>query len=125
MNAYRLATIAALGLIAASCGDSKTPTAASDAGATPATPAMPAMADASAAAQTKEGKGTGTVTAIDPAGGKITLDHGPIPEIGWPAMKMTFKAAPAVTAAAAVGETVEFDVRTTGMDSEVIALAKK
>lgn len=123
MNSYRLAAIAALSLVAASCGDSKPTTEATDGDAP--TAQAPAMAEATSAAQAKEGKGTGTVTAIDALGGKITLDHGPIPEIGWPAMKMTFKAAPAVTGSAAVGDKVEFDVRTTGMDSEVTVLRKQ
>ena len=124
MNAYRLAAIAALSLAVAACGKSSTapdPTegaaAASTANATP---------EASGEAQTaKLGKGAGTVTAIDAASGTITLDHGPIPELGWPAMKMTFNAAPGVTGATAVGDRVEFDVRLTGMDGEVTALRKQ
>ena len=122
MNTCRLAAIAALGLLAASCDGSKTPTAATGGGTQSA---APAMADATSTAQAKVGKGTGTVTAIDAAGGKITLDHGPIPEIGWSAMKMTFKAAPAVTGFASIGDKVEFDVRTTGMNSEITALRKR
>lgn len=125
MKAYQLAAIAAVTLVVASCGGSKPTTDADSATAASATPSMRAMAEASPAATAKEGKGTGTVTAIDAAAGTITLDHGPIPEIGWPAMTMTFKAASAVTGAAAVGDKVAFEVRTTGMDSEVIALRKQ
>ena len=40
--------------------------------------------------------GTGTVTAVNAASRKITLDHAPIPEIKWPAMKMDFAVAPTV-----------------------------
>src|SRR5262245_16020711 len=40
--------------------------------------------------------GTGTVTAVNAASRKITLDHAPIPEIKWPAMKMDFAVAPSV-----------------------------
>ena len=39
-------------------------------------------------ADAKIGKGTGTVTALDAAAGKITLDHEAIAAVGWPAMKM-------------------------------------
>ena len=30
--------------------------------------------------------GTGTVNSVDEAGRKINLSHGPIPQVGWPAM---------------------------------------
>ena len=66
-----------------------------------------------------------SVAAIDAAGGKITLDHSPIPELGWPAMYMTIKAAPAVTGSTAVGDEVEFEVRGSGVNSEVTAITKK
>lgn len=33
---------------------------------------------------------TGVVKAVDPANGKVTLDHGPVKSLNWPAMTMTF-----------------------------------
>lgn len=123
MNAYRFSAIAALSLAVASCGGSSTAPDASEGGSssvsTTSIPGAPIGAQA-----TKTGKGAGTVTAIDAAGGKITLDHGPIPELGWPAMKMAFKATPAVTGSTAVGDKVEFDVRLIGIESEVTAIVK-
>jgi len=52
------------------------------------------------------------VTGIDPAKGRVELDHGPIPSMKWPAMKMGF----AVTdkgqlARLKQGDTVEFELR--------------
>jgi len=38
----------------------------------------------------------GTVNSIDAAGRKVTLSHGPIPQVGWPAMTMDFAVAPGV-----------------------------
>jgi Cu(I)/Ag(I) efflux system protein CusF len=38
----------------------------------------------------KTHKGSGTVKKVDPAGGKVTIAHGPIPTMKWPAMNMTF-----------------------------------
>jgi Cu(I)/Ag(I) efflux system protein CusF len=38
----------------------------------------------------KAHKGAGTVKKVDPAGGKVTIAHGPIPTMKWPAMNMTF-----------------------------------
>ena len=35
-------------------------------------------------------KGVGTVKKVDRAGGKVTITHGPIPTMKWPAMSMTF-----------------------------------
>ena len=82
---------------------------------------MPGMNHAAPAAKT--GQGTGVITAIDPKAGKITIKHGAIPAVGWPAMTMTFKATPpALLRGVRVGQTVGFDVRTRGMDAEVTAL---
>jgi len=38
----------------------------------------------------KTHKGVGTVKKVDPAGGKVTLAHGPVQSLKWPAMTMTF-----------------------------------
>src|SRR5437773_12514284 len=35
-------------------------------------------------------RGAGTVKKVDPASGKVTIAHGPIPTMNWPAMNMTF-----------------------------------
>jgi Cu(I)/Ag(I) efflux system periplasmic protein CusF len=35
-------------------------------------------------------KGAGTVKKVDAAGGKVTIAHGPIPTMKWPAMNMAF-----------------------------------
>jgi len=52
---------------------------------------------------------TGTVTAIDAAGRKITFNHGPISEIKWPAMKMEFPVASSVDLSKVkVGDKVRF-----------------
>jgi len=40
--------------------------------------------------QAKTHKGAGTVTKVDPAGGKVTIAHGPVQTLKWPAMTMTF-----------------------------------
>ena len=56
-------------------------------------------------------RGQGKVTGIDPAKGRVELDHGPIPSMKWPAMMMGF----AVTdkgqlARLKKGDGVEFDL---------------
>lgn len=53
----------------------------------------------------------GQVKALDAKAGTITLHHGPIAAIGWPAMTMTFQAAPDVLKVAKVGQTVSFTLQ--------------
>lgn len=72
----------------------------------------------------KMGNGTGTVTAIDAAAGKITLDHEAIAAVGWPAMKMGFSAKPELLAGIAVGDKVDFALVVTGSAGEVTAIRK-
>jgi Cu/Ag efflux protein CusF len=121
----------ALGLVAltAACGKkAETPVAAETGQAAPAAAMsgdMGNMVMAPAATAPIMAKGHGTVTAIDKAAGTITLDHGPIPEAKWPAMTMAFKAAPAITDAAKVGDKVDFDLTLTGSAGEVTAIHKQ
>ncbi len=61
-------------------------------------------------AQMKHGKGVGTVTAIDPAKGTVTLDHGDIAELKWPAMEMGFSAKPEVLAGIKLGDKINFEI---------------
>jgi len=41
-------------------------------------------------------QGTGTINSVDEAGHKVNLSHGPIPQVGWPAMTMDFAVAPSI-----------------------------
>lgn len=92
------------------------------AGCSEATPdAQPSDAMAMEA-ESKSGKGTGTVTAVDAAAGTVTIEHGPMPEIGWSAMKMTFRADPALLAGVAEGDAVVFDLTVTDGRGEITAL---
>ena len=72
----------------------------------------------------KMGKGLGIVTAVDAIAGKITLDHGAIPAVGWPAMKMGFSAKPDLLKGVAVGDKVDFDLTVSGSAGEVTAIRK-
>jgi Cu(I)/Ag(I) efflux system periplasmic protein CusF len=84
-----------------------------------------AMSNMAMPAGSKMGKGSGTVTAVDAATGKITLDHGAIPAVGWPAMKMGFSAKPDLLKGIAVGDKVDFDLTVTGSAGEVTAIKKR
>lgn len=74
----------------------------------------------------KTGQGTGVIKAVDAKAGTLTIQHGPIPAIGWPAMTMAFKAAsPSLLNGLKVGQTIGFDVKATGMSAEVTAVRPK
>jgi Cu(I)/Ag(I) efflux system membrane fusion protein len=56
--------------------------------------------------------GSGRVLDVDPAKGRIELDHGPMPSIRWPAMSMGFQVAdPKALAGIGKGDLVEFEMR--------------
>jgi Cu(I)/Ag(I) efflux system protein CusF len=94
-----------------------------------AQPAAKPMADMPGmtmpASATKTGKGTGVITEIDAAGGALTIKHGPITSLGWPAMTMGFKATPAsLLKGLKVGDKIGFDAKQgTGLP-EVTAIRK-
>jgi Cu(I)/Ag(I) efflux system protein CusF len=75
-------------------------------------------ADADASSNTAEA--TGQIKSVDTKAGTITIHHGPIAALGWPAMTMTFKAAPAALQAAKAGQTVKFTLKTP--DNQVVAI---
>ena len=83
------------------------------------------MAGMAMPVRSKMGKGSGTVTAVDVAAGKITIDHGAIPSVEWPAMKMGFSAKPELLKGLAVGDKVDFEVTVTGNAGEVTAIKKQ
>ena len=71
---------------------------------------MPSMSGSSGGSGAKA-QATGTVVAVNPAQKKVTLDHTPIPAIGWPAMKMEFPAAgPADLSKVKPGDKVQFSL---------------
>lgn len=87
--------------------------------------AADAMSSMAMPADAKMGKATGTVTAIDAAEGRITLNHGAIPAVGWPAMMMAFSAKPALLNGITVRDKVAFDVTVRGNAGEVTAITKQ
>ena len=83
------------------------------------------MASMDMSAASKTGSSSGKVTELDKAGGKITIEHGPIPAVGWPEMTMGFKADPKLISDLAVGDQVEFTLSLKGNDGTVTAIAKQ
>jgi len=84
---------------------------------------MPGMGDAK---QGTTASATGTVTAINTADRKITFNHGPIPEIKWPAMKMEFPVVPSVDLSKVkVGDKVRFTLSGSGNVYTVQSLVQR
>jgi len=59
---------------------------------------------------------TGIVKVVDAAAGKLSIFHGPVAALNWPAMTMAFKATPSQLAAVHVGQKVDFEFVSNGMD---------
>lgn len=67
--------------------------------------------------------GTGQVKAI--AGDQVTISHGPIQGLGWPAMTMTFRAAsPEMVQGLNVGDRVSFAFRQEGSAYALTSLSR-
>ena len=101
-----LAVLCTLG----ACGQKSEPD--SSANATSGVNPSDALAGTAATSQVgKMVKGNGVVTGIDANAGTVTLEHDAIPDAGWPAMTMSFKAPAEVISKAKPGEKVSFDLR--------------
>ena len=72
----------------------------------------------------KHGMAAGTVTAIDTAKGTITLDHGAMMGLDWPAMTMGFSAKPEQLSGIKVGDRVDFEIDWDGKAGTVTKIAK-
>jgi len=72
----------------------------------------------------KHGQAVGTVTAIDLAKGTITLDHGAMTGLDWPAMTMGFAATPQQLAGIKVGDKVDFEIDWDGKAGKITKIAK-
>lgn len=66
---------------------------------------------------------SGTIESVDTADGKITIAHGPIEALKWPAMTMAFKASPEQLASAKPGQKVEFEFESKGADNTITRIA--
>lgn len=82
------------------------------------------MSEMAMPTEMKHGKGVGTVTAIGPAKGTVTLDHGDIAELKWPAMEMGFSAKPEVLEGVKVGDKVAFEIDWDGKGGTVTSITK-
>ncbi|MBN8607606.1 MAG: copper-binding protein [Caulobacterales bacterium] len=67
----------------------------------------------------------GTVTAVDASAGTISINHTAIAAINWPAMEMQFTAEdPAILQDLAVGDRVQFELKSAAESTVVTAVRK-
>ena len=86
-------------------GPAQAPGAASMADPQPA-PTPGDQATTGASTMGIKASGMGTVQTVDGTAGKVTIAHGPIAPVHWPAMTMTFKASPEQLASVKAGQKV-------------------
>lgn len=82
------------------------------------------MANMPMAGSMKHGVAAGTVTAIDPAKGTVTLDHGAMSGLDWPAMTMGFTAKPETLTGIKTGDKVNFEIDWDGKAGTVTRIEK-
>jgi Cu(I)/Ag(I) efflux system protein CusF len=86
---------------------------------------MPGMSSMPGMSAPAGPQGTGVIKKLDAQAGSVTLQHGPIAALNWPAMTMAFKADPALLKTVKVGQQVSFTLKTGGATPEVVALQPK
>lgn len=89
---------------------------------------MPGMAAGQGAAHAPmtTADGAGVVKAVDTRKGTVTIQHGPIAGLNWPAMTMAFKASPAsLLQRVTVGEPVRFKLMKMSGDVVLTAIQPK
>lgn len=66
---------------------------------------------------------TGTVESVDARAGTITIAHGPVAALDWPAMTMAFHASPEQLASVKPGQpVVDFEFEAKGMEARIIEI---
>lgn len=89
--------------------------------------AMPAGMDmsASTAKPAVTGTGSGTIQSVDVAAQTVTIAHGPIAALKWPAMTMTFKTSGVDLASVKQGDQVNFEVQSADAGRTVTKIIRK
>lgn len=115
---FLMAGLVAATLLAACSAPSGEGTAPDPSARATATTQAPEPGNAAA----EHGSTTGIITAIDPAAKAITIDHGPVPALDWPAMTMSFHAPGIDLSGFEPGDRVSFEFSASGMTATITAL---
>lgn len=115
MKAFPIAGAFALALAVAACGEAATTSQNQQPGG---------GADTKTENDQRVHSGQGNVTSV--AGDQVSIAHGPIETLGWPAMTMTFRAeSPQLVEGIAVGDSVAFQFRQSGGRSVLTSISKR
>ena len=118
-------------LAVAACGQGGDAGAGPDGSGNAGTPqpnsaaSMPAMNGGGQAAQAtgEVHSGNGDITEI--ADGRVTISHGPVETIGWPAMTMRFRTdSPEMVQGLSVGDPVNFQFRQAGEEYVLTSISR-
>lgn len=115
-------------LLVAACSaapEPPAPAAASPAAGAPPPALKTAPAPEPAPTDAKRANATGTIQSIDAAAPAVTIAHGPVDSLGWPAMTMAFKAPGVDLSAVKAGDEVDFEFASTGMDGTITSISKR
>ncbi|MHC8299439.1 copper-binding protein [Pseudomonas sp. ZS1P83] len=67
-------------------------------------------------------KAEGTIKAINSRKHTVTIAHGAVPAVQWPAMTMGFNATPEQLAGLKIGDHVAFEFRAEGMGATIVSI---
>lgn len=115
-------------LLTAGCSQSSTETSVAtpdDQAGTASAHGTKAPADGTDAGKPSTAMATGTVESIDVDAGMITIAHGPVEALDWPAMTMAFKATPAQVSSVQAGQNVTFEFEYQGAQATIIRIAPR
>lgn len=85
----------------------------------------PETAPASAQPPATTASATGVVEAVNPEAGTITIAHGPVDVLKWPAMTMTFAAPNADLTSIRQGDRIAFEFTATGMHGTITRIRRQ
>ena len=68
---------------------------------------------------------TGTIEAIDREQGTVTIAHGPVPTLKWPASTMAFQARREQLQGISVGDAVRFTFQSESDEAAIVSIEKR
>ena len=125
LTTYTMTTLVAFGLLVGCSSETNDQNPASPEAAVPATGADGMDDMQRDPATTTTASATGTVQSVDASAGTVTIDHGPVDALRWPAMTMTFQAPDVELGAIEKGDQVSFEFTSTGMDGTITSITEQ
>lgn len=92
---------------------------------------QPASVEAAAAPTTaatgesERATASGVVRSVDTAAGTVTIEHGPVPALGWPGMTMAFAAPGVDLSTLHAGDNVDFEFGLTDSGARIESITRR